>query len=58
MTGTGTGALAARTARLGAWLVLPLLSLGVLRLFPPLALATDGSKACNRKVEVRPLLGE
>ena len=23
-----------------------------------LALATDGSKACNRKVEVRPLLGE
>jgi len=43
MTGTGTGALAARTARLGAWLVLPLLSLGVLRLFPPLALATDAS---------------
>src|SRR5205814_5466512 len=38
MTAEGTAFPASRVARLAAWLALPLVALGILRLFPPLAL--------------------
>ena len=45
MTQSDPSSLAVRGMRLAAWLVLPLVAVGVLRVFPPLALADHGELA-------------